>query len=194
MSILKKKIKNLTSSNKIIKKITIILLIFFLTLPIFSNSNFFNHNNNIEVGFSPGNAKKIVLNAIQEAKKSIEIAAYSFTNKDIAKILVKSYKKGINIRIIADKKANSGKYTAVTYLANNNIPIRLNNNYAIMHNKFIIIDHKSVETGSLNYTQNAMNRNAENVIYFRNKPNVSEKFLLEFDRLWSESKNLNPKY
>ncbi|WP_425323370.1 phospholipase D-like domain-containing protein [Arsenophonus nasoniae] len=45
----------------------------------------------------------------------------------------------------------------------------------------------SVETGSFNYTQSAASRNAENVIYLRNRPDIAEKYTREFNRLWSEA-------
>ena len=33
------------------------------------------------------------------------------------------------------------------------IPIRINSYYAIMHDKYMVIDGKTVETGSFNYTR-----------------------------------------
>lgn len=56
-----------------------------------------------------------------------------------------------------------------------------------MHNKFMIIDGHSIETGSFNYTQSATYRNAENVIYLRNRPDIAERYTQEFNRLWSEA-------
>nr|WP_232037491.1 phospholipase D family protein [Candidatus Erwinia haradaeae] len=148
----------------------------------------------IKIGFSPGQtAKQIVLLAISEAKKSIDIAAYSFTSKPIALALIDAQNRGINVRLVADKKSNSSKYTAVTYLTNHHIPVKLNGKYAIMHNKFIIIDGHSVETGSFNYTQSATNRNAENVIYLHN-PEIAEQYTKEFNRLWKEAVNVEPRY
>lgn len=148
-----------------------------------------NNINNIKVGFSPkGFSKEIILMAIREAKKTIDIAAYSFTSKPIALALINAKKKGILIRIVADKKANSKKYTAITYLRNKHILIKLNGKYSIMHNKFIIIDNKSIETGSFNYTNNAALNNAENVIYLRNRPDIALQYTKEFNKLWNEKK------
>lgn len=149
----------------------------------------------VEVGFSPGRtAKEIVLTAIEEAKTSIDIAAYSFTSKQIALALVDAQQRGVNVRVVADKKSNGGKYTAVTYLANHHVPVRLNDKYAIMHNKFIIVDSHSIEMGSFNYTKSAAFRNAENVIYLRNRPDIAEKYTREFNRLWSEAMDTKPTY
>ncbi|MGP1953571.1 MAG: phospholipase D family protein [Arsenophonus sp. NC-QC1-MAG3] len=149
----------------------------------------------VKIGFSPGRAaKEIILLAIEEAKISIDIAAYSFTSKPIALALVDAQNRGINVRVVADKKSNRGKYTAVTYLVNHRVPVRLNDKYAIMHNKFMIVDGHSVETGSFNYTKSAAFRNAENVIYLRNRPDIAEKYTREFNRLWSEAADTKPTY
>jgi len=143
---------------------------------------------NVEVGFSPERmAKEIVLMAIKEAKTSIDVAIYSFTSKQIALALVNAQQRGINVRVVVDNKSNSGKYTAVTYLANHYVPVRFNNKYMIMHHKFMIIDGHSIETGSFNYTKSAAFRNAENVIYLRNRPDIAKKYTQEFNRLWSEA-------
>ncbi|CAD6508464.1 phospholipase D family protein [Candidatus Profftia tarda] len=163
-------------------------MIFFLSVMIIKPVLASTSIQDIEVGFSPGQtAKKIVIAAIDEAKISIDLSAYSFTSKPIALALVDAQKRGVNIRVVADKRLNSGKYTAITYLAHQHIPVKLNDKYAIMHNKFIIIDGHSVETGSFNYTQSAVSRNAENVIYLRNRPDIAEKYIREFNRLWSEA-------
>ncbi|MGP1932232.1 MAG: phospholipase D family protein [Arsenophonus sp. ET-YP4-MAG3] len=178
--------------NKSIKIFVIILLFFLIFISL---SSYSTNIQDIEIGFSPGRkAKQIILSAIEEAKKSIDIAAYSFTSKPIALALINARNRGVNIRVVADKKSNSKKYTAVTYLSNHHIPVRLNDKYAIMHNKFMIIDNHSVETGSFNYTKNAENRNAENVIYIKNRPDIAEKYTQEFNRLWSETINEKPTY
>lgn len=174
-------------------KVTAIIFLFLLTftssLPVRTSMQ------DVEVGFSPGKtAQQIVVTAIKEAQRSIDIATYSFTSKPIALALVDAQNRGVNIRVVADKKSNERKYTAVTYLANHHVPVRFNDKYAIMHNKFMIVDGHSVETGSFNYTKSAILRNAENVIYLRNRSDIAEKYIREFNRLWSEAINIKPIY
>ncbi|UDG81380.1 hypothetical protein GII40_00163 [Candidatus Profftia lariciata] len=170
------------------KLVTFITAIFLLFLTIIISLSANANIQDIEVGFSPGNtANHLVITAIKEAKHSIDIAAYSFTSKNIALSLVDAQQHGINVRIVADKKLNNGHYTALTYLAHHHILVKLNNKYAIMHNKFMIIDGHSVQTGSFNYTQGAVSRNAENVIYLRNRLDITKKYIKEFNRLWNES-------
>jgi len=177
------------------KSVKVIAAIFSFILIFTSSLSASTSIQDVEVGFSPGRtANKIVLTAIEEAKISIDIAAYAFTSKPIALALVDAKNRGVNVRVVADKKSNGKKYTAMTYLANHRVPVRLNGNYLIMHNKFIIVDGHSVETGSFNYTKRAAFRNAENVIYLRNRPDIAEKYTREFNRLWSEAMDTKPTY
>ncbi|VCX58275.1 Phospholipase D [Escherichia coli] len=98
------------------------------------------------------------------------------------------------MRVVADEKANSDRYTAVTYLINQGVPVHLNGRYAIMHNKFMVIDGKNVQTGSFNYTASAVSRNAENVLLIEDAPQLAEAYQREFNRLWDEGIPLNALY
>lgn len=73
-------------------------------------------------------------------------------------------------------------------------PVHLNGRYAIMHNKFMVIDGKNVQTGSFNYTASAVSRNAENVLLIEDAPQLAEAYQREFNRLWDEGIPLNALY
>lgn len=144
----------------------------------------------VSVGFSPSagqSALQIVLSAIDGAKRSVDVAAYSFTSKPVAAALVAAKNRGVSVRVVADDKANNDRYTAVTFLANKGVPVRLNAQYAIMHNKFMIVDGHTVQTGSFNYTASAATRNAENVLLVQDAPTLAATYQGEFNRLWNEA-------
>lgn len=149
----------------------------------------------IVTGFSPsGTAQTVILDALNEAKHTIDLAAYSFTSKPVSMALLAAQKRGVVLRVLADEKANSTQYTAVTFLANQGVPVRLNRRYSIMHHKFAVIDNQSVQTGSFNYSAAADKRNAENVIYLRNSPETAAAYAQEFNRLWAEGYQLDSRY
>lgn len=143
------------------------------------------------VGFSPpsetASAESVVLQAIADAKKSLRVAAYSFTSKTIAGALVEAKNRGVDVQVVMDKSQRTGKYSSATFLANQGVPVRINSRYAIMHNKFIVVDEMSVQTGSFNYTLAAANRNAENVIYLKNTKELAKVYSNEWQKLWKES-------
>jgi len=148
-----------------------------------------------EVAFSPyGKSLQLVLSPINSAKKSILVAAYSFTSKPIAAALLDAYKRGVDVKVVADKKGNSGQYSAVTFLANQGVPVRLNGRYAILHNKFMVIDGQHVETGSFNYSAAAADKNAENVLVLRDVPTLAGQYTKEWERLWAEGEGVEKRY
>ncbi len=142
-----------------------------------------------EVGFSPGGtAVKLVLDVIGSAKSSILVACYSFTNRDIAEALEAAAHRGVKVRIVADDGAAKDKYSQVRIVSGAGIPVRLATRYAIMHNKFMVIDGATVETGSFNYTAAAVKSNAENAFVIRNAPDIAKVYASEWARLWDEAK------
>ena len=153
------------------------------------------HSFDYEVAFSPrGQSLQLVLKTIQSAQKSIRVAAYSFTSKPVAMALVAAEKRGVDVKVVADQKANSGKYTAVTFLANQGIPVKLNGNYPIMHHKFILVDGRHLQTGSFNYSAAAANKNAENVLVLHDMPDMVEQYQAEWGQLWDEGTDLTAAY
>lgn len=144
---------------------------------------------NIEVAFSPKNGgQDLIIKTINSAHKSICMATYSFTSKPIANAILQAKLRGVAVKVVSDYRANGKHYTAAKYLANNGVDVRLNDNYAIMHNKFIIADRQTVETGSYNYSAAAENKNAENVMVIWNNPEIATKYQVECERLFNEAK------
>lgn len=137
----------------------------------------------VTIGFTPGNAEDVVVRAIDSARQSIDLAAYSFTSKPIAQALLRAHKRGVQVRAVLDKSQRTERYSSAHFLANVGIPVRIDDRYAIMHNKFMVIDGKTVQAGSFNYTSSAARRNAENVIVLWNDPAAAHAYLQEWQRL-----------
>jgi phosphatidylserine/phosphatidylglycerophosphate/cardiolipin synthase-like enzyme len=177
------------------KPITLLLLAA-LTLPLVpAAANPLPANVDYEAGFSPGQGSlDLILKQIRTARASILVAAYSFTSKPIAGALLDASRRGVKIAVVADEKSNGRNYSAVRFLANNGIPVRLNGNYAIFHHKFMIIDGTTLQTGSFNYTAAAAKANAENVLVLHNAKPLAERYAQEWRRLWNEATPLGKAY
>lgn len=148
-----------------------------------------------EVNFSPSRqSEESIVRFIGEARSSVHVAAYSFTSREIAEALARAASRGIDIRVVVDKSNLSSKYTAATFLANQRVPVRVNSMYAIMHSKYIIVDGRSVETGSYNYSGAARDKNAENVLVIKEVPQIAAEYEKNWQALWSESATLEPRY
>lgn len=148
-----------------------------------------------EVAFSPSPAAEgAIIRFIGEARFSVHVAAYSFTSKEIAHALMAAARRGVDVRVVADKSNNSQRYTAVTYLANQGIPVRIDSKYAIQHQKVTIVDGVAVQTGSYNYTASARDRNSENILILRNVPDLAGQYESNWRKMWEESTPMPARY
>jgi phosphatidylserine/phosphatidylglycerophosphate/cardiolipin synthase-like enzyme len=140
---------------------------------------------------TPSPSRKVL--GIESAHSTIRVAAYSFTSKPIAQALLADARRGVDVRVVVDKSNATARYTAATFLANEGVPLRVDYRYAIMHDKFMVVDGQTVEEGSFNYTAVVEAKNAENVLVLHD-PVVAQRYGEEWDRLWAESEEMKPRY
>lgn len=146
------------------KKILISLLCVFLYLsPIYADP--FEPNASYSVCFTPDmNCTQKVVDAINAAVSDIWVQAYSFTSHPIGQALVTAQQRGVKVQIIFDKSALSENQSTLRYFSHNKIPMWIDSQPAIAHNKVMVLDQTRVITGSFNFTRSAQERNAENLL------------------------------
>lgn len=124
---------------------------------------------------------------IDSAQKTIDVAIYSFTLDSVSDALIAARERGVVVRVLFDSSQASSEYSEDEKLAKAGIPVkRLNMERGIMHNKYVIIDSQLVGTGSFNYSQNASQFNRENLVFISN-PEIAQRFENDFEKLWGES-------
>jgi phosphatidylserine/phosphatidylglycerophosphate/cardiolipin synthase-like enzyme len=137
---------------------------------------------NWQVYFSPrGGCTDAIIKELNNAKSTILVQAYSFTSAPIAKSLLNAHKRGVKVEVILDKSQKTQKYSSATFLFNQGIPVKIDVQHAIAHNKVMIIDGETVITGSFNFTKAAEESNAENLLVIRDK-----KLALLYAKNWQE--------
>lgn len=140
-----------------------------------------------EFAFSPGNeSTELVAKVIRSATKTIRLAGYSFTSKQLAEALVAAHRSGVDVQVVLDKSNATAKYSSATFLANAGVPTRIDSKHPIAHSKFMVIDDKTVETGSFNYTKAAMS-NSENVVVFWESPEIAKTYSANWQLHWGHS-------
>ena len=123
-----------------------------------------------QVYFSPGGETTFAIQqALNNAKSTVLVQAYSFTSAPIAEALVKANKRGVKVQVILDRSQKTYKYSSADFLVNSGIPTRIDAAHAIAHNKVMIIDGTNVITGSFNFTMAAEERNAENLLVIHSR-------------------------
>ncbi len=131
----------------------------------------------VQVYFSPnGGCTDAIIKQIDNSKSEILVQAYSFTSTTIAKALLEAHKRGVKVQVILDKSQKSQNYSSATFLANSRIPTFIDSVHAIAHNKIMIIDGKTVITGSFNFTKAAETKNAENLLIIQS-PELAKLYI-----------------
>jgi phosphatidylserine/phosphatidylglycerophosphate/cardiolipin synthase-like enzyme len=119
----------------------------------------------IRVYFGPDkndSIEHVVLRELKQARDSVLIEAYGFTSWEIAELL-DSLKDSVSIAILLDKSNRYSSSSMLKWLQSKKVNIWIDENVHIAHNKVIIIDGRTVLTGSYNWTESAK-KNAENLL------------------------------
>jgi cardiolipin hydrolase len=143
-----------------------------------------------EVYFSPnGGARQRLVRAIEESRKTIDIAIYSFTASELAEALYAAKARGVRIRVLVDRESAETGGSGIRGLRLNGIAVRSlgAREQSLMHHKFAVFDERLVATGSYNWTNSAEHANYENLVVLE-EPTVVARFQQEFRRLWREAK------
>lgn len=136
--------------------------------------------------FSPnGGASDLVLLTIASARKSVRVAGYYFFDARIGKALLDASRRGVDVRVVLDKDHNASKPgpSVASYLADHGVQVVITSAYRIQHNKVMVIDGETVETGSYNYTKGADLDNAENVLVIGRCPQLAAAYLADWEKL-----------
>jgi phosphatidylserine/phosphatidylglycerophosphate/cardiolipin synthase-like enzyme len=121
-----------------------------------------------QVYFSPdGGCTDAIVSALDGAKSTVRVQAYSFTSARIAKALVAAARRGVDVQVILDKSQRGERYSSADFLANAGVPLLIDAAHAIAHDKVMVIDAETVITGSFNFTGAAETRNSENVLILK---------------------------
>lgn len=130
-----------------------------------------------EVYFSPsGGATAAVVRELDKAQRQVRVLAYSFTSAPIAKALADAAGRGVDVQVVLDKSNRTAHYSAADFLVHHGIATRIDDRHAIAHNKVMVIDGRTVITGSFNFTQAAEAHNAENLLVL-DSPALAQRYL-----------------
>jgi phosphatidylserine/phosphatidylglycerophosphate/cardiolipin synthase-like enzyme len=118
---------------------------------------------------------------IKNAKDEINIVMHDLNSDKITSALIYAFKNGVDVRMVVEEKYKARK--SVKYLMDSGVPIKLDENKDLMHNKFLIIDNKFVWTGSFNATDRCSYYNDNNAIIFYS-PQLAKYFNDEFKEMF----------
>jgi phosphatidylserine/phosphatidylglycerophosphate/cardiolipin synthase-like enzyme len=127
----------------------------------------------LSVHFSPkGGCTEAVVAEISKARSEILVLAYSFSSKPIADALTEAKKRGVHVEIILDKSNEVETYSDLHLFMEQGLAPIVDAHHAIAHNKVMVIDKRTLITGSFNFTHQAEAENGENLLVIKGQPEL----------------------
>lgn len=140
-----------------------------------------------EVCFSPrGGCNEAVVEEIDRARSEVVVHAHSFPAYEIARALGKARERGVKVTVLLDKSQLREKESTGFVLEKAGIPVYIDSDHAVAGNNVMIVDRETVITGSFNFTKQAEEKNAENMLVLRSKA-LAKVYLNNFDRHMAHS-------
>jgi phosphatidylserine/phosphatidylglycerophosphate/cardiolipin synthase-like enzyme len=141
---------------------------------------------NSDVYFSPGEAcRSIIINQLNQAVRDVKICVFTISDDQITDAIITTHKKGVPIQVITDNDKMEDEGSDIEQLADEGIPVKIDNTPNHMHHKFMVVDERALLTGSYNWTRSAARYNHENILLTKETP-VIRSYLKEFSQLWKE--------
>jgi phosphatidylserine/phosphatidylglycerophosphate/cardiolipin synthase-like enzyme len=149
--------------------------------------------------YSPAeNLEHFDYQAIRGARRSLDIAMYSFTDIPLAEAVREAGRRGVRVRIYRDgdeyqrEEAQARRHRSAiqTLRGEANIRIRVKppgRDY--MHLKVACVDGRLLRTGSANWSPSGEKREDDDADYSTD-PNAIERFERDFEALWNRSDNI----
>ncbi|SDA23972.1 PLD-like domain-containing protein [Nitrosospira sp. Nsp18] len=147
----------------------------------------------VQAAFTPGDdAGKLIADAIDTAHHQVLVQTFSFTHRKIADALIAAKRRGVEVKVIADKDQTHRIPTSlISKIADEGVPVFTDSDHTSAHNKVIVIDADSPDatliTGSFNFTHAAQYRNAENVLLIRGNAALTDLYLQNWHRHYKHS-------
>jgi phosphatidylserine/phosphatidylglycerophosphate/cardiolipin synthase-like enzyme len=149
-----------------------------------------------ELRFSPdGGCTAAIVEELEDAEKTIQVLAYSFTSDPITEALLRAKARGVEVRAIIDNGRTAEKSGDVFKLYQAGVEAYSDGAHAIQHQKVILIDADTprarVILGSFNFTGAAEHSNSENLMIVKDQE-VAKAFATNWELHRGHSKPYAP--
>jgi phosphatidylserine/phosphatidylglycerophosphate/cardiolipin synthase-like enzyme len=129
------------------------------------------------VHFSPkGGCTEAIVAELRKARREVLVLAYSFTGRPITEALIEAQRRGVRVEIILDHSNEKEPHTDLPFLLEKGLKPLIDDRHAIAHNKVMVIDQRTIVTGSFNFTHQAELENAENMLIIKGHPDLVQQY------------------
>ncbi len=134
---------------------------------------------------NPYNTDKSLYKLIRGARETLDASFYDLEEVEVARAFVAAKRRGVQVRVITDSDnvhQENGRFReSLKTLKDAGIPIREDKRSAIMHDKYVIADHRVVWTGSTNATVRSLYWHNNNAITIRSE-HLASTYSAVFER------------
>ncbi|HEX3148525.1 MAG TPA: phospholipase D-like domain-containing protein [Gemmataceae bacterium] len=133
-----------------------------------------------------GDIAHAVVGYIDATEQTLDVAAFELDNRIITDALVRAVRRGVRVRCVTE--TNYIDESGIKALRSVGVTvIDDKRDGALMHNKFMVFDHKAVWTGSMNFTENCAYRNNNNGVYIPDA-HLAENYATKFAWMFEQHK------
>jgi phosphatidylserine/phosphatidylglycerophosphate/cardiolipin synthase-like enzyme len=131
--------------------------------------------------FSPrGGCQSAIVAELAKARSEVLVQAYSFSCPDIAQALIAAAGRRVRVVVLLDRSNEAESYSELGDLEKHGLEVWIDAQHAIAHNKVMVIDRRTVLTGSFNFTRQAEHENAENLLILKDHADLAERYRANF--------------
>ncbi len=131
-----------------------------------------------------GGPDEVLAAAIDKARLAVDMAAYSLNLWSIRDALIHAHQRGVNVRLVME--SDNMDTQEVSQLQEAGIQIIGDQREGLMHNKFVVIDHSEVWTGSMNYTTSGAYNDNNDLVRIRSTQ-AAEDYTTEFNEMFVDN-------
>jgi phosphatidylserine/phosphatidylglycerophosphate/cardiolipin synthase-like enzyme len=129
-----------------------------------------------------GGPDEVVASEIDRARLSVDVAAYSLNLWSLRDALIQAHQRGVVVRMVMESDNMDSR--EVQQIQEAGIPIVGDQHEGLMHNKYIVIDHSVVWTGSMNFTVGGAYKDNNNLVRIQSGK-AAEDYSTEFEEMFS---------
>lgn len=126
-----------------------------------------------------------LVEAIDQARLSIDVAAYSISLNSVRFALINAHKRGVQVRVVME--STNMDRSDPQALIEAGIPIVGDNMDGLMHDKFMVIDKSEVWLGSMNFTDSGTYDDNNNLMRIHSTK-IAEDYSVEFKEMFEDNK------
>src|SRR6478672_10274060 len=138
----------------------------------------------------PDDTAKMIVDAINEAKKSLRIKMFLFSDPDLIKAVIDAHKRGVNVKVMLNPARRSGEEeNEITrkVLEEAGVSVKDTNPFfGLTHEKSMVVDEELAFIKSLNWETKNLTETRDYAIITSHKHEV-EEIILCFEADWART-------